>query len=368
MIQILTGDALNVLREMPDESVNCCVTSPPYWGLRDYGIRLAHLQRGNWSAFQPSKKESFRRWQLRMQARAALNGGIESRDKSACVAVLGLEKTPEMFVKNLTAIFREVRRVLRNDGTAWVNLGDSYAGSGKGIGDTKTNNKSNGASRGVRIGSVHGESGHTSGVTPPKGWKAKDLIGIPWRVAFALQADGWYLRSDIIWAKPNPMPESVTDRPTKAHEYIFLLSKSAKYFYDADAIKEAAQPDSTRKRPGANCFRGAGHFGKSPANRNGRDMTEIGRDEVRNKRSVWDVATAPFSGCHFATYPPALIRPCILAGCPVGGIVLDPFAGSGTTGQVAIEEGRRAVLIELNPEYIKLIEQRTNVTIGLPLQ
>ena len=254
---------------MPDASVNCCVTSPPYWGLRDYG----HADQ------------------------------------------IGLESTPEQYVARMVEVFREVRRVLRDDGTLWLNLGDSYLN--------------------------------------------KNLVGIPWRTAFALQSDGWHLRQDIIWHKPNPMPESVADRCTKAHEHVFLLSKSAKYYYDADAIKEPAS--SMGKSGGPACFRGAGHFRESaggPANRDSRDMSAIGRGADRNRRDVWTIATQPFHGAHFAVMPPALVEPCVLAGCPKDGVVLDPFTGSGTVGEVALLAGRGFVGVELNPEYHAIAERR----------
>lgn len=301
---ILQGDALEVLRTIPDRSVNCCVTSPPYWGLRDYGVE----------------------------------------------GQLGLEPTPEEYVANLVEVFREVRRVLRDDGTLWLNLGDSYAGSGKGAWDNKEVQK--------EVYVPDKDSPQCKLKKVPQGLKPKDLVGIPWRVAFALQADGWYLRSDIIWHKPNPIPESVKDRPTKAHEYIFLLSKSQKYYYDADAIKEpAVTSGQTRK------FNTPKKVGRLVNQRkaSGNESPDAEPWEVpamKNKRSVWTVPTQPFSEAHFAVYPPKLIEPCVLAGCPVGGTVLDPFCGSGTTGLVAVQLGRKFIGIELNPEYIKIAEKR----------
>lgn len=308
-VRIIVGDCIEKLKEMAPESVNCCVTSPPYFGLRDYGV----------------------------------DGQI------------GLEATPDEFVAKLVAVFREVRRVLRDDGTAWVNLGDSYAAQRGGTampaetlagGIAGTGNDD--AHRGR--GSVHAH--RNAGAI---GLKHKDLIGIPWRVAFALQAEGWYLRQDIIWHKPNPMPESVRDRCTKAHEYIFLLAKSERYYFDADAVAEPAINagrvvvyDGTQK----NC-----ETADDP-----RFATRITSNrtvgEARNKRSVWTVTTQPFKEAHFATFPPALIEPCILAGCPAGGTVLDPFGGAGTTGLVADRHGRNALLIELNPEYAAMAERR----------
>ena len=266
MWEIKQGDAIEVLKTIPDQSINTCVTSPPYWGLRDYGI----------------------------------DGQV------------GIEETPEEYVAKMVEVFREVKRVLRNDGTLWLNLGDSYAGN---CSQASNNGRAGFGNPRERLVNRKGE-----------GLKPKDLVGIPWRVAFALQADGWYLRSDIIWHKPNPIPESVKDRPTKAHEYIFLLSKSPRYYYDYEAIKEPV----TSKQLGS----------------------------TRNRRSVWTVPTRPFPEAHFATFPPELIEPCVLAGCPIGGVVLDPFVGSGTTLLVATRHHRRSIGIELNPEYIKIAERR----------
>jgi hypothetical protein len=282
--------------------------------------------------------------------------------------------------------------VLRNDGTLWLNLGDSYAGSGKGAGDTKTTNKGNPSSRPM-LGSAHGDSGHTSGVKPPPGLKAKDLIGIPWRVAFALQADGWYLRSRHHLAEAEPMPESVTDRPTKSHEYLFLLAKSERYYYDADAIREPLAPASVERlaqetlaqQEGSHAFRArrTDAMKAVPPRKSGNKARKFGdeRDRPdshlgasvpweddgtgRNRRSVWTIATQPFKGAHFATFPPALIEPCILAGSRRGDTVLDPFGGAGTTGLVADRLGRDAVLVELNPAYAEMARRR--ITDDAPL-
>jgi DNA modification methylase len=249
-------------------------------------------------------------------------------------------------------VFREVRRVLRDDGVLWVNLGDSYANDGKW----------GGSSGGKHVAALHGNSNVGRG-KKFTGLKPKDIIGIPWMVAFALRADGWYLRSDIIWAKPNPMPESVRDRPTKAHEYIFLLSKSQRYFYDADAIAEKATfAGKTVKTNGAD---GMNNFGDGMRTRDGLKRGVVVGD-TRNKRSVWSVSSQPFPGAHFATFPPELIEPCILAGCPEGGTVLDPFGGSGTTGAVALRLGRRAALIELNPAYCEMARERMDVETNAP--
>jgi DNA modification methylase len=305
------GDALTVLRTMPDESVDCCITSPPYFGLRDYGI-----------------------------------GGQ-----------IGLEKTPEEYVSRLVDVFRDVRRVLKNDGVLWLNLGDSYAGGKTGRADHgsgDTTSKLGPKRDGLPGGSV---MGRVSPRPVPAGFKPKDLIGIPWMVAFALRSDGWYLRSDIIWSKPNPMPESVTDRPTKAHEYLFLLAKSERYYYDSDAIREPLSEGSAARYGYA--FGGA----KSEHTRSGLGTRThvLGNREVptsRNRRTVWTVPSCPTPEAHFATYPLELIEPCILAGCPFDGTVLDPFSGAGTTGLAALKHGRNYIGIELNPEYVEMSYRR----------
>jgi DNA modification methylase len=304
--EIREGRNLDLLAAMPDESVQTCVTSPPYWGLRDYG-----------------------------------------EDDQ-----LGLEPTPEEYVKNIVAVFREVRRVLRDDGTLWLNLGDSYAQSvsagTKTFGNPEFNK--NRPSRGAT---------KTAARAIPADLKPKDLVGIPWRVAFALQADGWYLRSDIIWHKPNPMPESVTDRPTKAHEYIFLLTKSSRYYYDADAIREQHKEETLKRiKYGLKHKHPAGvGIGIPPV-----DTDEMGERFAnargRNRRSVWTVTTKPFSGAHFAVFPPDLIEPCVLAGAAPGDTVLDPFSGSGTTGMVALRQDRSYIGLELNPEYAEMSRNR----------
>lgn len=399
-LRIISGDALAMLKTLPDESVQMCVTSPPYWGLRDYGV----------------------------------------------AGQLGLERTPEEYIARMVEVFREVRRVLRTDGTCWVNMGDSYAGSGKG-------GNPEGSEWSGFVGNKDRENAaKASKPVIPNGLKPKDLCGIPWRLALALQEDGWWLRQDIIWAKPNPMPESVTDRCTKAHEYLFLLTKSARYYFDAEAIKEPVAESTIGRGPVD--FGGAKGRAYTPERtdpnfRNGNeqwgrtfDYTESCKNG-RNKRSVWTVATESYPESHFATYPTDLIKPCILAGtsargcCPKCGapwervvedtpeyaefkanekqrkgggmrssrieamgltrgssnksvsaetkttgwqatctccetetqpcVVLDPFFGSGTTGQVALELGRSCIGIELNPAYLKLAERRCHVTPGLAL-
>lgn len=389
--EIKQGDALTVLRSMPDESVQVCVTSPPYFNLRDYGI----------------------------------DGQI------------GLEDTPRAFVESLVAVFEEVRRVLRKDGTCWVNLGDSYSGSMS----TKTSAPDT-ESLSANMGQTRGGRDRATGVIA--GLKAKDLIGIPWRVAFALQDAGWYLRQDIIWNKPNPMPESVTDRCTKSHEYIFLLSKSAKYYFDQDAIREPLKdasiarlgqdvenqegsdrvPGKTNGKMKAVLFGGNNRCpdtrlqsgkawqpkswkgssfdtgktaihqldraqkgrDRSNGNRNGKGASTLDikgyehrgdgdkkltghsgnfdangdliGDGTANKKSVWTVSTRPFKEAHFATFPEKLIEPCILAGSKEGDTVLDPFNGAGTSGLVSLRHKRNYIGIELNPEYIEISERR----------
>ena len=315
-VRILHGDCRDVLKTMPDESVHCVVTSPPYFGLRDYGV----------------------------------------------AGQIGLEPTPDAFVAEMVAVFREVRRVLRKDGVCWLNLGDSYCGG-------NTGNQSNVGQRYGKDGEGHvfrRDGKYASSI----GLKPKDLIGIPWRVAFALQADGWWLRQEIIWAKPNPMPESVTDRCTKSHEQIFLLTKAATYWYDAEAV---AEPFADERQGNPGSYKRTTSASKGACNdrqdlgflNNGDGWNADGGKATRNRRSVWTVPSSPFSEAHFATFPPALIEPCIKAGCPAGGMVLDPFGGAGTTGLVADRLGRNAILIELNPEYAAMAERRIKGDAGL---
>lgn len=309
--RILIGDCRQVLPTLEAESVHCCVTSPPYFGLRDYG----HADQ------------------------------------------IGLEKTPEQYIAELVVVFQEVRRVLRNDGTLWVNIGDTYSGGKIGRTDMDKAGRERLSKRGHMGYANKKIEGQKWRETP--GLRAKQLIGIPWRLAFALQSDGWFLRQDIIWSKPNPMPESVTDRCTRAHEYIFLLSKSAKYFFDAKAIAEPIA-DSTYadKRLFNDEYVAPRRQRGYPGNPQQGSGLLKPRGETANKRSVWTVANQPYSGAHFASFPQRLIEPCILAGCPEGGIVLDPFGGSGTTAQVANANRRSAIIIELNPDYLKLQARR----------
>jgi len=292
-VTIYHGDSRQVLEKLPEESVHCVVTSPPYWGLRDYGK----------------------------------NGQM------------GLEETPEEFLAGMVELFGQVRRVLRTDGTLWLNMGDSY----------NAYNGNRGKSPGYSDGKKKKGRGHPAadrGLVVDT-LKPKDLCGIPWRLALALQADGWWLRQDIIWHKPNPMPESCTDRCTKAHEYVFLMTKAARYYYDADAVRECST-----ERPSGNKARKDNH-------QNGRSAFGVSvpfqpDGTGRNRRSVWTIAAAPYPGAHFATFPPALVEPCIKAGCPEGGVVLDPFMGSGTAGQVAVRHSCEFIGIELSEEYIQL--------------
>lgn len=348
------GDCREIMRRWAAQGIKAqtCVTSPPYYGLRDYGH----------------------------------DGQI------------GLEKTPEEYIKAMVEVFRCVWDVLEDDGTLWLNIGDSYArdpgkgGSGPGGKNTAYGDSYTDAAR-IRSeakGSSDGKVGR--GDRAPvrlggEGIKQKDLIGIPWMLAFALRADGWYLRQDIIWHKPNPMPESVQDRCTKAHEYIFLLSKSERYYFDNDAIKEpvtdvsiarAGRADLREKKGWAEAYHGnpptglkrSGNKERKPASARGVPVDTAGKTSgavagnvpwegtTRNRRSVWTVTTKPYSGAHFATFPKDLITPCILAGAPVGGVVLDPFMGSGTTAAVAIANGRNYLGCELNPAYKELQDER----------
>ena len=300
--EILVGHAVSSLKGLPDGGVRTCVTSPPYWGLRDYG----------------------------------------NDDQ------IGLEASPSEFVESLCQVFDEVWRVLADDGTVWVNLGDSYAGASLSR-----------ASNNGRAGYGNPREGTFSRLGD--GLKHKDLVGIPWRFAFAMQERGWYLRQDIIWAKPNPMPESVTDRCTKSHEYIFLFSKQPKYFFDHEAIQEPALHSGDRRA-------GQGRLeydGKRQGEKGTGQEAFVSIKEFRNKRSVWNVGVASFKDAHFAVYPPALIEPCIKAGSAEGDTVLDPFSGSGTTGEVALKLGRNYVGCELNPDYARLSEKRLVEALGM---
>lgn len=397
-VRWIIDDVMAGLRTLPDASVHCCVTSPPYFGLRDYGT-------GRWDGGSAdcdhvsheirtgSGMEALGEKYAGGGKKASLPKPVQFADvcgKCGATRVdhqIGLEKTPAEFIAKLVEVFGEVWRVLRDDGTVWINIGDSYANDGKW----------GGASGGKHVTALHGASGVGRG-KKATGLKPKDLIGIPWRLAFALQDAGWYLRQDIIWSKPNPMPESVKDRCTKAHEYIFLLTKQPRYFFDHESIKETslwpdgpnspdsitspyvqgfarrasmvderARPPNSRPHKGigscigakgnARGFRGGSYVDGEPGKRQAVGNQE-NETASRNKRSVWTMATVPFPDAHFATFPPELPELCIKAGCPASGTVLDPFGGAGTTGVVADRLGRNAVLIELNPEYAKIGKRR----------
>lgn len=318
---IRQGDAFDLLKEMPRESVDCVITSPPYWGLRDYGV----------------------------------SGQI------------GLEKSPEEYISKLTEIFCEVRSVLKKSGTLWLNLGDSYVSSGG------TGHQGKHGERYTRSHTQRNLLGNSSQKArlPPT-----NLMGMPWRLAFALQSDGWILRSDIIWHKRNPMPESVQNRPTKSHEYLFLFAKSRKYFYDSDSIKEPCADDTNARYGRARAARNkwtdgplpspsaigerahSGHPGYHKPQSIASSLAQCARVSTRNKRTVWTLSNQGYAGAHFATFPPKLVEPCVLAGCPEEGLIIDPFAGSGTVGVVAIQNNRKFIGIELNPKYCELARER----------
>lgn len=424
-VALLQGDVRAVLRSLPADAVNCVVTSPPYWSLRDYGVPQTvwggedgceHDWTGQSRNGAAEAYTGAGRWQhgsnsedgtaiLRSEKpgdwkRITFGSDLCSKC-GAWLGALGLEPTPELFIAHMVEVFREVRRVLRPDGTLWVNMGDSYAGSWSG-----SSMRPNGGTQRPGVPGalqVLDERWPDRGGVVPTGMKAKDLVGIPWMLAFALRTDGWWLRQDIIWSKPNPMPESTKDRCTKAHEYLFLLSKRERYWSDFAAIREAAGPERdqtaarraradeahksapTEKVNGIRSWKGSEfHDGKNAkvhpdVGKNGRsgqrtkenlnanwDAAEAAgaAGDTRNKRSVWHIPTAPFPEAHFATFPPALVEPCILAGCPEGGTVLDPFVGSGTTAMVSRQLGRKAIGIDLNPEYLAMAVRRVG---ALPL-
>ena len=372
-IDILNGDCLDMMATLPDESVDMCVTSPPYWGLRDYGgdgkvwgnqlcIRDDDTYVNHeWEGYKrPS--ENTRKNNNSLQLKSAYWEPQEQAFCKHCDAwfgQLGLEPTPEQYVKNMVEIFSEVKRVLKPEGTLWLNLGDSYA-SGKSRYSTKAQTLEGKDNEDGKYGDL--TKGKRPCMKSHSILKDKDLVGIPWRVAFALQEAGWYLRQDIIWAKPNCMPESVKDRCTKNHEYIFLLTKSHQYYYDNEAIKE----DTVTK---ADKNKSAFAYSDNEDWAKDKDASRISKAKgiadartknyaKRNKRSVWWVGPKPFPEAHFAVFPIELIEPCVLAGSPVGGTVLDPFGGSGTTGIVAIKHGRSAILIELSEKYVEIAEAR----------
>ena len=381
--KIYQGDCIEVLKDMPNESIDCVVTSPPYWGLRDYGTAKWEGGVENCSHKRESKKSE--KTITGHKNFEEMNGVGDAIYKSVCKrcgairkdSQLGLEETPEEFVANLVKVFSEVKRLLKSSGSVWLNLGDSYMSSGYGMSESNDpkNNKTKNMNKRYEkeckyckktyLGTKNQKfcSKQCAGVdnTPriKKGiLKAKDLCGIPWRVAFALQADGWYLRQDIIWHKPNPMPESVQDRCTKAHEYIFLLTKSPKYFYDIDAIREPLA-ESSIGRLNQDIENQIGTTRANGGAKTNGNFKAVGdQNKGANKRSVWTITTKPYKEAHFATFPIELPTYCIKAGCPEGGIVLDPFFGSGTTGLAAQEQNKHWVGIELNEEYIEIAHRR----------
>lgn len=381
MEKVLVGDCIDSLKRMDDQSVNCIVTSPPYYGLRDYGT-------GEWVGGDPNcphrRTSKCSEKTITVHAQEELKGNVgDAIYKTICPLCgavridkqIGLEETPEEYINRLVNVFRECRRVLKDDGTLWLNIGDSYCGTGD-KGDYKDPKYAD------------GRNGQTVSMNRIVfGCKQKDMIGIPWMLAFALRNDGWYLRQDIIWHKPNPMPESVKDRCVKSHEYIFLLSKKPKYYFDYEAIQEEAKSESLKRykyvfnqgkqqesfRPdGATNTMGlkTPHFKHKNLQEKGQQNHSMHErraeglpDEeylVRNKRDVWSVTTQAVKEAHFATFPEKLIEPCILAGCPIGGVVLDPFCGSGTTGIVSVRNQRNFIGCELNPEYAEMSVRRIN--------
>lgn len=412
------GHCMDLLAQLPDESINCVVTSPPYWALRDYGIAptvwggVANCRHRWGLAMRMHKGGPCGDGALRTGGRSVVEALDQTKDIDAgadCIRCgawrgqLGLEPSHHRYVLHMVEVFNEVRRVLRSDGTCWINLGDTYASNAGGYNGYSSRGKSSWPSIGsktmsavikgpnrTRAGRDPKYSGkHTAIVaTGPieqpnrmavPGLKPKDLVGIPWRVALALQETGWWLRDDIIWHKPACMPSSVTDRTTKAHEYLFLLTKSATYHYEADAIKEPVTGEAHSRGKGVNPKAGPKDVGRSQQGL--RDSTRFGRGagfrvkqnpsfsasvndlvSKRNKRSVWTVASEPSSEAHYAAFPTGLVKPCILAGCPAGGVVLDPFGGSGTVGRVAEDLGRRWLLFDLSPEYQKIAKRKTAQT------
>lgn len=357
-VKILEGNVLETIQQIESCSVRTCVTSPPYFGLRDYGT-------AEWIGGDSKCEHTVSHWNDNMKpyVNRPVRDGEKRKFCQLCGAVriddqIGLEATPELYVDKMVKLFREVNRILADDGTLWLNLGDCYANS-------------------QQVGGINSKSGigkaqpHNNHKKHTPGLKPKDLVGIPWAVAFALRADGWYLRQDIIWHKRNPMPESVTDRPTTAHEHIFLFSKSQQYYYDYEAIMEDVVTYENRQfavvRDREMEYNSKGNKMRPRKKRgefNGKSEVMPGREafravrEKRNKRSVWSVTTKPYKGAHFAVFPPKLIEPCILAGSAKGDTVFDPFGGSGTTAAVALQHGRDAILCELNSDYIPLINKR----------
>ena len=355
---IMNGDALSELKKLEKESIQTVVTSPPYWGLRDYGT-------ADWDG---GDKDCEHKPVFKPHPSATVGNDIKDIGKSYyrdyckdCGAKriddqIGIESTPKEYVQNMVNLFKEIRRVLKKDGTVWLNLGDSYIGGGKGWEWSKEGTiQKNHIDAGVKYGKPTGKI---------EGLKPKDLAGIPWRVAFALQEDGWWLRSDIIWHKPNPMPESVTDRPTKSHEYIFLLTKSKDYYYDQDAIRDGYTEEMNRWGGPKLKADGISTWDEGTGQDTYRERDLRPNPLGRNKRTVWTVNTKAYPQAHFAVYPERLILDCIKAGSKEGDIVLDPFSGSGTTGRVACKNNRFYIGIELNPDYAELSKRELARTVG----
>lgn len=355
--ELFQGDSIDVLKTLPDGSVNCCVTSPPYYGLRDYGTGQWIGGDPNCPHYRTSKvSDSTTTGHSKMaEVGEAVGDAIYKTICPICGAVredkqIGLEESPEEYIERLVEVFREVKRVLKDDGTLWVNIGDSYAGSGKGRNADGSANINTDSLQYNNMGTIVGEltKSNTGDAKP------KDLIGIPWMLAFALRNDGWYLRQDIIWAKPNPMPESVKDRCTRSHEYIFLLSKSQRYYYDYESIQEdAIWKDDKRNGEGRIAYNG-----KRMAKGTLAQQSFVTISDKRNKRDVWSVPLHPYFGAHFATFPENLVEPCILAGCPEDGVVLDVFNGAGTTGVVSMRNNRKYIGIDLNQKFIDMTIDR----------
>jgi DNA modification methylase len=361
-MRILVGSCLKALAGLEAESVRVCVTSPPYWGLRDYGTATwegGDPACGHQGRMVPREDHSHGTFLGTRGRQPATNryGEFFKTQCGKCAAVrvdeqIGLEATPEEYVSKVVAVFRDVRRVLTKDGTLWMNLGDCYSGRAAGPHQSKGDFKNGDGTGGGCTSWTHRAQATMSTLAP--GIKPKDLVGIPWMVAFALRADGWFLRSEIIWHKPNPMPESIEDRPTKSHEQVFLLSKSRRYHYDGAAIAEEA----TKRAPGNKGPRKYSLAGDEK-HRTAAGLERIREgSEKRNRRDVWTIPVQPFLGAHFATFPEALVEPCILAGSAKGDLILDPFCGSGTVGVVALRHGRKFVGIELNPEYAEMARKR----------
>ena len=372
MINFLQGDVFDKLKELDDNSIDCVVTSPPYWGLRDYGT-------ASYEGGDPNCKHSITDGTVDAKNNKLIERPDRASDKKNCVKCgakridkqLGLEPTYQEHIQNIVELFRAMKPKLKDSATIWLNYGDSYAATVNGtkVKDMKKNLQKN------RIEN----KGKTNGVYDDRGFidkpfstiqghlKPKDLVMIPNRIAIALQDDGWWIRSEIIWHKPNPMPESTKDRPTSAHEKIWLITKSKKYYYDADAIREPVKEISKKRVQYGLKHKHPNNIGVAIPPVNTEKMGErfCNSDGKRNKRNVWTITTKPCKEAHFATFPKDLIEPCIKAGCPEGGVVLDPFGGSGTTGIVAKSLNRTAILIELNPEYIEISKNRIDKEFGM---